>query len=214
VIAFIDVETTDLDERTANLLEVGIIFTDDELSEVAHCSVVVYWHPELLAMPDVVREMHARSGLLREVEEAHMPLPLAAAFLVCECTNITVLRDFKLEETPVAGDSVGFDRRWLRHHMPQLDGLFNQHVIDVSSINQLAKRWAPALYEARPKAGPDQHRVLSDCRGSIAKLRYYRESGFIGGASFEDLNPPTPQCSRESAGEGGCSCATCKAPLS
>jgi oligoribonuclease (3'-5' exoribonuclease) len=83
-----------------------------------------------------------------------------------------------ISQTPLAGSTIGFDRRWLRHHMPRLEELFNYRSIDVSTLTELAKRWAPAIYEGRPKAGK-AHRALADVRESIAYLKYYRDCGFV-----------------------------------
>ena len=65
-----------------------------------------------------------------------------------------------------------------------LESLFSYRSIDVSSLTEIAKRWSPTIYEGRPKAKPEEiaHRALADVRESIAYLRYYRESGFVGGA--------------------------------
>ncbi len=86
-----------------------------------------------------------------------------------------------LKNTQLAGSTVGFDRAWLRKHMPALEVLFHYRSIDVSSLTELAERWAPTVYEGRPKAGA-AHRALDDVRESISYLRYYRDCGFIGGA--------------------------------
>lgn len=88
--------------------------------------------------------------------------------------------DTPISQTPLAGSTVGFDRRWLKFHVPMLEALFSYRSIDVSSITELAKRFAPQVYGARPKAA-NAHRALADVRESIAYLKYYRESGFIGG---------------------------------
>ncbi len=88
-----------------------------------------------------------------------------------------------LSQTPVAGSTVGFDRRFLREHMPKLEALFHYRSVDVSSITELARRWAPEVYAGRPKAGK-AHRALDDVRESVAYLKYYRDAGFIGGGRF------------------------------
>lgn len=86
-------------------------------------------------------------------------------------------------QTPLAGSTVGFDRKWLREHTPKLEALFSYRSVDVSSLTELAKRWAPAVYEARPKAGA-AHRALADVRESISYLRFFRARGFVGGGNF------------------------------
>jgi oligoribonuclease len=81
----------------------------------------------------------------------------------------------------LAGSTVGFDQTWIRGHMPRLAALFSHKVIDVSSITQLAKRWAPRIYEGRP-SGVVAHRVAADIIESINYLKYYRATGFIDGS--------------------------------
>lgn len=88
-----------------------------------------------------------------------------------------------LSQTPLAGSTVSFDRRFLKKHMKQLEAMFSYSSIDVSSLVELAKRWAPVIYEARPKA----HRGLADVRESIRYLRFFREVGFINGLAM--VNP-------------------------
>lgn len=89
-----------------------------------------------------------------------------------------------LTQTPLAGSTVSFDRSWLREHFPELERLFSHRSIDVSSLTELAKRWAPEVYKGRPGAGLSQddkpHRALADARESINTLRYYRAAGFVG----------------------------------
>lgn len=87
-------------------------------------------------------------------------------------------------QTPLAGSTVGFDRRWLKEHMPKLEALFSYRSVDCSSLTELAKRWAPSVYEARPRAEHAAHRALADVRESISLLRFYRDRGFVGGGNF------------------------------
>lgn len=89
-----------------------------------------------------------------------------------------------LSRTPIAGSTIGFDRRWLRAHMPVVEELFSYRSIDVSSLTELSQRWAPAIYEGRPKADK-AHRALADARESIAYLKYFRACGFVGGGAHE-----------------------------
>jgi oligoribonuclease (3'-5' exoribonuclease) len=88
----------------------------------------------------------------------------------------------RISQTPLAGSTVGFDCRWLREHMPKLEALFSYRSVDVSSFTEMAKRWAPEIYKARPKAGA-AHRALADVRESIAYLKYYRNTGFVLGSA-------------------------------
>lgn len=234
MIAFTDVETTDLEPRAAHLLEVAVVITDDDLVEQSYMTVVckpVGVDIDDVQMPDVVREMHTKNGLLDDVRErgfhrheaeallvdfcwqSFRNVPdvashtcalcdknekehaagLSAGELICKTERIPgsteelMARSFCFEpkmipaisQTPLAGSSIWFDKNWLHVHMPALEELFDRHVIDVSSLTQLAKRWAPEIYAARPK-GAIAHRALADVRESIAYLRFYRDTGLIG----------------------------------
>lgn len=89
-----------------------------------------------------------------------------------------------LSQTPMAGSTVGFDRAFLKEHMPKLEAMFSYRSIDVSSIVELAKRWAPSIYDGRPKANNGAaHRALADVRESINYLRFFRETGFVKSSS-------------------------------
>ncbi len=182
MIAWVDVETSDLDERTAHLLEVALVVTDDELREVGAFSVVV--EPiggltALASMPDVVREMHEWSGLLEELRQGRCARRYEAGLALWGFVNEVLAPRCPVNEMPMAGSSVGFDRRWLRHHLPELEARFHYRSIDVSSITEMAKRWAPSIYEERPKAAA-AHRALADVRERVEYLRYYRRVGFLG----------------------------------
>ena len=82
-------------------------------------------------------------------------------------------------DVPLAGSTVGFDRRWLKRHLPSVEGLVSYRALDVSTITESAKRWAPDIYAGRPKKA-SAHRALADVRESIAYLSYYLDTGFLG----------------------------------
>ena len=183
MIAWVDVETTGLEEREGDLLEVAIVLTDDDLREIADRNLIV--QPTRMSLDCVigfmdpnVREMHTKNGLIADLHRGYGLQKYEVQTHLIDWLSASALPD----KTPLAGSTVAFDRRWLRHHMPKLEALFSYRSIDVSSLTELAKRWAPAIYEGRPKAKPEEvvHRALADVRESIAILRYYRESGFIG----------------------------------
>ena len=185
MIAWVDLETTGLDERIGHMLEIAVVLTTDDLDEIAQ--VVRLVKPPWASRDDLARrldpvvyEMHEKSGLLQAVEQLGPGNGPGAVE--------DVIGDWLMgadhAETPLAGSTVGFDRRWLRHHMPALEARFSYRSIDVSSLTQLARRLSPAVYEGRPKADKDKaHRALADVRESIEYLRYYRERGFVGGGS-------------------------------
>lgn len=181
-----DTETTGLDEKKGQLLEVALIMSDDDLKEGLSISVVCQ-PPSVavavdkqravseLKMDDVVREMHTKNGLLAEVATSELTLAAAEDVLCAwfkeRCASPGTI--------PLAGSTIGFDRRWLRHHMPKLDAMFSYRSIDVSGVTEIARRWNRDIYDNRPK-GNAAHRALDDARESIEYLRYYRRSGFIG----------------------------------
>ncbi len=192
MIVWTDVETTGLFERDGHLLEVALVVTDDELVEQGHFSVVVQpvgtkIDAMVANMDLVVREMHTANGLIADLRagggmrryeaENHFIKWVKGPNTSSEQETASL---GALAKTPLAGSTIGFDRRWLREHMPKLEALFSYRSIDVSSITELAKRWAPAIYEGRPKAGK-AHRALADVRESIAYLKYYSNVGFIAG---------------------------------
>ncbi len=85
-----------------------------------------------------------------------------------------------LSQTPLAGSTISFDRRWIREQMPALERLFHYRSVDVSGFTEMAKRWSPEVYEGRPKEEKGaEHRALADIRASIEYLRYYRRVGFV-----------------------------------
>lgn len=189
MIVWVDTETTGLDPESGDLLEVALVVTSDDLEEVAARSVVVLplaplglyaWREHL---DPFIQDMHGKNGLLDDIRAGvGMRCEAAAEYLIGWALSQSA--GFDLEKTPLAGSTVGFDRAWLKKHMPALESLFSYRSIDVSSITELAARWAPAIYEGRPKADPAKiaHRALPDVRESISTLRYYRECGFVGGS--------------------------------
>lgn len=190
MIAWVDVETTGLDERAGELLEVALVITDDELDAVAVMEHVVA-HDVTLAWgraDAVVQTMHGDSGLWRDIVVRGVPIDLVEKLLLRGVLDV-VKRwemsgvEFNPKATPLAGSTVGFDRRWLRHHLPRFEALWSHRSIDVSSVNELARRWAPELHAARPGAGgPVAHRALPDVRASLDVLRHYKRAGLFGGA--------------------------------
>lgn len=187
MIVWTDIETTGLDERTGQILEVAMVVTDDELVEQRAYEIVIWQDGDPSACMDaVVLEMHTKNGLLHELEHDSKTAVRGVAFAERTLiewllsTPLAAVKDYR--GVPLAGSTVGFDRRWLRHHMPRLEGMFSHRSIDVSSVTELAKRWGMPIYEGRPKS-TERHRALVDVRGSIELLRYYRKFKFVGDAS-------------------------------
>ncbi len=195
MIAWVDIETTGLDEETGQILEIAVAVTDDDLVEVLEgpSLVIEVARPDygaltrrVAAMDPVVVEMHEKSGLLEALRHPDFCVSLEEAER--RCADFFMSSPFRsrgqryvsidecsatLREMPLAGSGVHFDRRWLRRHMPVLEGLFHYRNLDVSSLKEAAKRWAPLVYDTRPR-DEKAHRAMPDVRHSIEELRHYR----------------------------------------
>lgn len=176
MIAWTDLETTGLDERVGNILEVAFVITDDNLEEKSHFSCVVNVK-DIAPMDAIVREMHTVNGLFKEMDNGKW---VRDEDLEDEIVDWFIDQGpiKELKKVPLAGSTVGFDRRWIRHHLPNVEAMFSYRSIDVSSITELVKRFAPDVYEKRPRAENPAHRALADVRESIAILKFYREHFF------------------------------------
>lgn len=182
MIVFADIESTGLDERVDHLLEVALVAADDNLVERAYTSIVVKPFGisiDDVKMPLVVREMHEKSGLLADVKRIGVEVADAQKTLIDWLVEHFIqLED--LRKIPIAGNSIGFDRRFLRHFVPRFEGMFSHRSIDVSCLTELSSRWAPSVHANRPKAQKGiSHRALEDTRSSIEYLKFFRDSGFV-----------------------------------
>lgn len=169
MIAWVDIETTDLEPRHGAILEVGILLTDDELNEIDRTSVVLQppWCYRLLMKPEVLalHDAGEGNGLLAECEASGLNHYHAAS-------AICLWLGDRVEEPPVmAGNTVGFDRAWLKAKMGVLEALFHYRSIDVSSLKELNERWG---FTSKWEGDRKLHRVLPDLEDSIAELRHYR----------------------------------------
>lgn len=177
---------TGLDPSAHTIVEMATLVTDDQLEIVAEGPdlVIAASAEQLEAMDEVVRAMHARSGLLAAVAASTLTLADAAtatlAFLGEHITSPGTV--------PLCGNSIGTDRRFLACLLPDVDRFFHYRCVDVSTIKELAKRWYPAASAGAPrKAGA--HRALDDIKESVEELRYYRSAIFLDPGRVE---APTP----------------------
>lgn len=174
-IVWIDCEMTGLDLATDALVEVAAVVTDSELQVLGTgVDVVIAPPPEALTgMGDYVRTMHTTSGLLEA---------LAGGMTLAEAERVVLdyIRAWVPDpgKAPLAGNSVGTDKTFLDRDMPGLVGHLHYRVIDVSSIKELARRWYPRVFYAKPEKGL-AHRALADIHESIRELQYYRQTVFV-----------------------------------
>ncbi len=175
-IVWVDCEMTGLDLDKDALVEIAVIVTEADLTELDE-GVSLVIRPDRMdlldSMEDVVTDMHTSSGLLAEIPHG---VPLAEA-------EAAVLQYVKghvpdARRAPLAGSSVYVDRGFLSRDMPALDAHLHYRLIDVSTIKELSRRWYPRTYFNAPdKKG--NHRALGDIRESIAELRYYRDAVMV-----------------------------------
>jgi len=175
-LVWIDCEMTGLDLRNDALIEVAVLVTDSDLQVIGEgLDLVIAAPPEKLEnMVEVVRDMHARSGLTEAVRASNLTMADAQEQLL----------DFVRSHVPgprvapLCGNSIATDRSFLARDMPELDDYLHYRMIDVSSIKELARRWYPKTYFAQPvKTGG--HRALADIRESVRELEYYRATVFV-----------------------------------
>lgn len=175
MLAWMDLEMTGLDPEKHVIVEVATLITDDDLEIVAEGPdlVVHATDDELGRMDEVVVKMHTESGLLDRIRSS--PLTLADAGR----QTLEFLREHipDARSVPLCGNSIGTDRRFLAIHLPEIEEYLHYRSVDVSTLKELGRRWAPDIVRSAPtKAG--SHRALDDIRESVAELRYYREQLF------------------------------------
>jgi len=170
-LVWLDLEMTGLDVERHVIVEIAALVTDDDLEPVDDgIDLIVHQPPSALAeMDDFVRAMHTKSGLLPEIEASTLSLAEAGA-QVLDYVRAHVDEG----SSPLCGNSIGVDRRFLDRQLPELDKFLHYRSIDVSSFKELCRRWYPAVYKGRPGKS-ETHRALADVLESIAELKYYRE---------------------------------------
>jgi oligoribonuclease len=167
---------TGLDLGKDKLIEVAALVTDPELNVLGEgVDLVIHADDEALdAMPPVVRDMHAKSGLTEEVRRSTITMAEA------EEAVLAYVREFvpNPRTAPLCGNSIATDRGFLARDMHALDDFLHYRMIDVSSIKELCRRWYPRVYFGQPAKGL-AHRALADIRESIRELEYYRRTIFV-----------------------------------
>jgi len=166
---WIDLEMTGLDPGFDSILEIATVVTDGDLDVLAEGPVLAIAHPleRLQAMDEWNRNQHGGSGLWRRVLEEGVTLDEA------QTRTLTFLREWvEPRQSPMCGNSICQDRRFLYRQMPELERFFHYRNLDVSTLKELARRWAPEVLAGVKKEST--HTALSDIHDSIEELRHYR----------------------------------------
>lgn len=172
-LVWIDLEMTGLDPEKERIIEMATIITDSELNLVAEGPVIAINQPDsfLEAMDEWCTKTHGESGLTKRVQESNITAAEA------EQQTIAFLKEYMEKgNSPLCGNSIGQDRRFLVKYMPELEDFFHYRNLDVSTVKELARRWRPDVLKGVQKKG--SHLALDDIRDSINELRHYREHFF------------------------------------
>ncbi|EOT7837136.1 oligoribonuclease [Pseudomonas aeruginosa] len=167
---WIDLEMTGLDPDRDVIIEMATIVTDSDLNTLAEGPVIAIHQPEeiLAGMDEWNTRQHGQSGLTQRVRESTVSMAEA------EAQTLAFLEQWVPRcSSPICGNSICQDRRFLYRHMPRLEGYFHYRNLDVSTLKELAARWAPQVRESFKKG--NTHLALDDIRESIAELRHYRD---------------------------------------
>ncbi|MDA9556753.1 oligoribonuclease [Vibrio sp.] len=170
---WIDLEMTGLNPKEHKIIEIATIVTDKDLNVLAEGPVLAISQSEeeLSKMDDWNVNTHGQSGLTERVRQSTI-----SELDAVKQTILFLEQWVPSGVSPICGNSVGQDRRFLYEYMPDLEAYFHYRYVDVSTIKELTRRWQPTLLEGFKKAGT--HQALDDIRESIAELQYYRQSVF------------------------------------
>ena len=167
---WIDMEMSGLNPETERILEMAVVVTGTDLNTVAEAPVLVIHQDNALLekMDDWNRSTHGKSGLIDRVKASTLSEAEAEERLLAFLTPLVPAR-----VSPMCGNSVHQDRRFLARYMPRLEEFFLYRNLDVSTLKELARRWKPAIMTGLTKHG--KHEALADVYESIGELKYYRE---------------------------------------
>lgn len=184
-LVWLDMEMSGLDPETHRILEIAVVVTDSQLQVLAHAPVyVVHQSAEHLdAMDAWNKGTHGRSGLIEKVKAS------TQAEADVERELLAFLKQHVgARKSPMCGNTIHQDRRFLLRYMPALEAHFHYRNLDVSTLKELCRRWQPALMKGFEKKGA--HTALADILESIDELRYYRKHLMPG--TLPDTEPSTP----------------------
>jgi oligoribonuclease len=183
-----DLEMTGLEPTRDVIVEIAVLITDDELRIVAEGPdlVVSATAEQLEGMGHFVREMHTRSGLLDAIRSSTLSLEDAGqAVLAFLKEQIPEKRS-----VPLAGNSIGTDRRFLAAYLPEIEDWLHYRSIDVSTIKELCRRWYPEALAGAPDKRTT-HRAMDDIKESVAELAYYRAAIFRAAGAAPSKEDPS-----------------------
>ncbi|NJD25726.1 MAG: oligoribonuclease [Betaproteobacteria bacterium] len=169
-LVWLDMEMTGLNPDADRILELAIVVTNQDLEMVAESPAwAVHQTDAVLAgMDEWNQKTHGRSGLIDRVRASTLDEAAVAA------AALDFLHKYSLaNHSPMCGNSIGQDRRFMARHMPELERFFHYRNLDVSTLKELCKRWQPAIYKGFKKKS--RHTALADIHESIDELKYYRE---------------------------------------
>lgn len=170
---WIDLEMTGLDTLNDTIIEIATIVTDSELNILAEGPVFAIHTPDIVlnSMDDWNTRQHGQSGLIDRIRRSNVTMAQA------ESETITFLSKYvEAGRSPMCGNSICQDRRFLARQMPTLERFFHYRNLDVSTVKELAYRWRPDILSSFEKKG--NHLALDDIRDSIRELRHYKEHFF------------------------------------
>lgn len=168
-LVWLDMEMTGLDPEKERIIEVAIVVTDSNLETVAEGPTLVIHqsNEQLDAMDNWNKSTHGRTGLIDKVKASTLTEAQA------EDQLIAFLQQYvPAGKSPMCGNSISQDRRFMFRYMPRLEEFFHYRNLDVSTLKELCKRWQPEVYKGFQKKNP--HEALADIYESIAELKYYR----------------------------------------
>jgi oligoribonuclease len=170
-LVWLDMEMSGLEPETERILELAMVVTDSQLNTVAESPVWVLHQPEAVldGMDAWNKGTHGKSGLIDKVRAS--TLDEAAV----EAQALAFMQQFVPQRTtPMCGNTIGQDRRFMVRYMPKLEAWFHYRNLDVSTLKELCRRWRPDLAKGFEKKG--KHEALADIYESIDELRYYRDN--------------------------------------
>ena len=169
-LVWIDMEMTGLDPEKERIIEVAVVVTEPDLTIVAEGPVLVVHQPDSLLdlMDNWNKSTHGRSGLIEKVRASTMTEAQAEDELLAFLAPYV-----PAGKSPLCGNSVSQDRRFMFRYMPRLEQFFHYRTIDVSTLKELARRWKPELLKGFEKRS--KHEALADIHESIDELKYYRD---------------------------------------